>query len=126
MLQLASGDEWGVIIIWNVSEGTIRKEFQAIKDYPEGHSAAVHSLAWSQDSKRLFSCSEDRTIKMWDLKGHVQKTLVGHGAAVLSIDVDPSSKRLVSGGRDGKIMVWNTTLGHRSLTISQHAGYVGS
>jgi hypothetical protein len=64
----------------------------------------VSSLALSVDGKRLFSGSEDRTIKVWDLEaGKEILTLRGHTGEVLSLPLSGYGKRLVSGSQDKTI-----------------------
>ncbi|KAF1978729.1 NACHT-domain-containing protein [Bimuria novae-zelandiae CBS 107.79] len=47
----------------------------------EGHSHSVTSVAFSHDSARLASASNDRTVKIWDASsGACLQTLKGHGS----------------------------------------------
>jgi hypothetical protein len=65
----------------------------------------VLSLALSSDGKRLFSGSNDQTIKVWDLeKGKEALTLHGHAAEVSSLALSSDGKRLFSGSGDQTIM----------------------
>lgn len=32
------------------------------------HSGGIYAVAWSPDSKKLMSCSGDRTVKIWDIE----------------------------------------------------------
>jgi len=32
-----------------------------------GHSGVVRSVAWNPDGKRLATCSDDKTAKVWDV-----------------------------------------------------------
>ena len=31
-----------------------------------GHTESIHSVAWSQNGKRVVSGSDDRTVRVWD------------------------------------------------------------
>ncbi|EWC48071.1 hypothetical protein DRE_02650 [Drechslerella stenobrocha 248] len=61
--RLASAST-NTIKIWDVT-GNSRKCLRTL----EGHCSRITSLAFSHDSTRLASTSEDRTIKIWDIRG---------------------------------------------------------
>ena len=54
-------------------------DFKLIQNKPtdilKGHSDWVRGLLLSEDKKILFSCSEDKTIKMWSLDHEFGKCL---------------------------------------------------
>ncbi|KAJ3267594.1 U3 snoRNP protein, partial [Blyttiomyces sp. JEL0837] len=55
----ATGDDKGVIIVWNVARASqVRKM--------TGHKSQVLSLAFSADNRRLLSASMDGTVREWD------------------------------------------------------------
>src|SRR5439155_15206641 len=52
----------------------------------EGHSDSVISVAFSHDSARLASASDDKTVKIWDASsGDCLQTLKGHSNLVMSV-----------------------------------------
>ncbi|KAL5375855.1 hypothetical protein DPSP01_010851, partial [Paraphaeosphaeria sporulosa] len=54
----------------------------------EGHSNWVSSVAFSHDSARLASASDDNTVKIWDASsGACLQTLEGYSSTVRSADL---------------------------------------
>ena len=67
--------------IWDASSGACLQTL-------EGHSSYVNSVAFSHDSTRLASASDDSTVKIWDASsGACLQTLEGHGGWVDSDDL---------------------------------------
>jgi WD40 repeat protein len=71
-----------------------------------GHRGAVTRLIVHPIHSWLISCSEDATIKFWNLEtGEKEKTLTGHTRAVLDMDI--SEQFLVTGSADSLIKLWD-------------------
>ena len=88
------------IWLYNVRNGTEEV-------FLKGHTELVNSVAYSPDRKILASCSNDWTIRIWDVdqQKHI-KTLGGYRGPVNSVAFSPDGKTIVSGSNDG-IRVWN-------------------
>ena len=76
-----------------------------------GHSRAVYAVAWSPDGSRLFSGSEDTTLRVWDgdTYGEIVR-LRGHTDYVYAIAVSPDGRRLASASTDGTVKLWDAAI----------------
>ncbi|OAQ97504.1 hypothetical protein LLEC1_00839 [Akanthomyces lecanii] len=95
----------------------------------DGHTNRVRCVAYSHDSQRLASGSEDGTIKMWDAStGDCLLTIKVKCIAVWSVAFSHDSRQLLSTCQDTKftsgsglanytINVWDSSSGHMRLGI---------
>lgn len=92
-----------------------------------GHADTVWSVAFSANGQTLASGSEDRTIKLWNLKtGQVNRTLTGHTASVRSVSLSPDGQTLASGSGDNTIKLWSVQTGEVRQTLEGHSDPVWS
>lgn len=85
-----------------------------------GHRNSVYSVAFSHDSTRLASASEDHTVNIWNTSsGECQYTTEGHSEAVLSVAFSHDSTKLVSASIDHAVKIWDMASGKclQTLTI---------
>lgn len=77
---VATGGRDKVIKIWDTSTG------QCIRTLV-GHDNWIRGVCWSPNGKFLLSCSDDKTVRVWDLKagGRCSKTIDAHQHFVTSI-----------------------------------------
>eukprot|EP00041_Stephanoeca_diplocostata_P031396 m.977375 g.977375 ORF g.977375 m.977375 type:complete len:361 (-) comp23952_c0_seq1:3552-4634(-) len=100
---LASGGADNTVVVseWNREEQPRRLN---------GHSRAVTQVLWSLPLRHLFSCSRDKSIRMWDeTVGSCLQAFQGHAMTVAGIATCQST--LVSGSRDGTLMTWSVDTG---------------
>ncbi|XP_044741017.1 U3 small nucleolar RNA-interacting protein 2 [Chrysoperla carnea] len=73
----------------------------------KGHSTDVTGVVFRQDSHQLFSCSNDRSVKVWscDQMSYIE-TLFGHQSGITSIDALFRERAITSGGYDCTLRVW--------------------
>ncbi len=60
--RLASGDDDGAIIVWDVATGAPVEQLA-------GHTESVHAVAFGGHDDTLYSTAADRTLLAWDLRG---------------------------------------------------------
>lgn len=91
-------------------------------DLSSGHSEPVRCMAISPDGQFLVSGSDDRTIKVWNLKEEEELyTLVGHSASVTSVAISPDGETLASGSSDKTIRLWNLKTRQEIKSIAEHS-----
>ncbi|MBD2593390.1 pentapeptide repeat-containing protein [Nostoc spongiaeforme FACHB-130] len=56
-----------IIQLWNINEINQEKPVKTFK----GHKRAVESIVFTLDGKQLISCSQDQTIKLWQVEGEI-------------------------------------------------------
>ena len=81
------------------------------------HSAAVLSVAWSPDGKKIASASADKTVQIWNATSK-NPTLVyrNHARSVSAVAWSPDGLRLVSGSWDTTVQVWDARTGRKLFT----------
>lgn len=112
------------------STNRLPQNWQCVKTL-KGHFGAVNAVAIHPDGNTLISGSDDRQVKLWNLKtGKCLYTFSGQAEAVLSVAISPDGKEIISGSVDRKISSWkldtkqyNRTLYYLNSPYS-HNGFV--
>jgi tRNA A-37 threonylcarbamoyl transferase component Bud32 len=88
----------------------------------QGHHQPVRCVAISPDGKILASCSDDQTIRLWDLASKTNlATLRGASSA---ITFSPDGTIFASGGADKTIKLWNVRSRELLRELTNYAGPV--
>jgi len=86
-----------------------RKPHQEFK----GHTRSVFGVIHLPDRERIITCSEDGSLRLWNLKNGLQ---IGEDwrdgkSAVRTIALSPDEKTVASGSEDGAVQLWDVTTG---------------
>jgi len=117
---LAVGLQSGKIKLFNVFSGQILMELL-------DHTKHVRGLNFSRDgSLKLISCSNDCTIKFWDLNhdGNMYKTLrLEKGAKVFNCKWSPNCKQVAAVGTSKSAYIWDSGDGEDFKTNRRFYGH---
>jgi len=139
--------EKNFVKVWQLDLKDISSYSKVSVKYLHGHKKEVTAVVLSKDQQRVFSASEDRTIKMWHVStGKCVKTFSGHIGCVNSLALDetgcfsPPNQRgekanfvdeekedymyVFSGSRDKTIKMWDVSTGENIKTFTGHEGWV--
>ena len=77
-----------------------------------GHSGPVPNVTFSNDGMHVATCSEDRTMKLWDANSGSESTLLGEfDSWVTSVAISSDGSRIAAGAVDNTIRVWDSNSG---------------
>jgi WD40 repeat protein/serine/threonine protein kinase len=115
--EVARGDA-GRITVWDTH--TNRKLYCL-----EGHTDPIYSVAFSPDSERLASASQDSTVKIWDLNVRREVLTLRAQDAVRSVAFSPDGRFLASAGSDRTITIWDGTPWNTEATSDEVRSFSG-
>jgi hypothetical protein len=91
-----------------------------------GHEGLIRAVKFSLDSRRLASCSSDRTVRLWQIDGGRCQVLGGHSDKVFAVAFRRDGRRPESAGRDRAVWLWDLTRGEEAAQLPGHTDYVWS
>ncbi|CAH2277399.1 apoptotic protease-activating factor 1 isoform X1 [Pelobates cultripes] len=112
----AFGVEDGALKVIEVPSGKLLQHL-------DGHRGSVQHCQFTAGEKSLISCSEDSTIRVWDLTTDQSMELKGHEESVKCFKILPNS-RLLSWSYDGTVKIWDLVTGSMEQDFHSHTGTV--
>ncbi|KAF8834512.1 WD40 repeat-like protein [Paxillus ammoniavirescens] len=89
-----------------------------------GHTDPICRIAYLPGGKRVISCSNDKTVRIWDVeKGEQEGTSMVHEGRVDLLAVTKDGKRVLSGGEDERITIWDVETHERIEEWAGHTRY---
>ncbi|KAL4224823.1 hypothetical protein ACF0H5_015519 [Mactra antiquata] len=103
--QIMSGGDDSCVSIWNHSDGQFVTRLRQ-------HNAWIWNLKFTQDGMHMFTCSSDRTMKVWSAVNDswdVVATVGGHSHRVCMVSLEPGREsKMVTSSLDRSLKIWNT------------------
>jgi WD40 repeat protein len=91
-----------------------------------GHEKAIFKAVFSPDSSLLASCSQDHTVRLWQIGNGKCQVLEGHTDVVYAVTFHPDGTRLATAARDGVIWLWDVARGEEVVRLRGHEAFVWS
>jgi WD40 repeat protein len=91
-----------------------------------GHEGHIRFVAFSLDGRRLATCSEDRTVRVWQIDDGSYQVLRGHTDDLFAVAFHPDGTRLASAGRDRAVWLWDLSRGAEVARLQGHTSFVWS
>jgi polyadenylation factor subunit 2 len=108
----------------SVDDSMLVKVWQAnydVIDEWKMHERKVRQLSFSPSDRKFASCSDDTTVKIWDLATQrEERNLTDHGCEVRTVDWHPSRALIASAGKDGNVRLFDPRDGLCMTSMASH------
>ena len=129
---LVSGGGDSKAILWNLAEFKATAlnstaKAKALDSILSGHTDPIYAVAFTADSQRVVTGSDDHTLRLWQVSdGKLLATLTGHTDKVRSVAISPQQEIIASGSKDYTIRLWDGQTGRFIKTLANQGTQVGS
>ncbi|XP_044756317.1 U3 small nucleolar RNA-associated protein 15 homolog [Coccinella septempunctata] len=113
---ICAGGEEGVVKLFDVASKSLLRLFK-------GHTAAVHRNFFVEDKPQILSCSDDKTVKLWDIPTETEiMSFSEHVDYIRAGAVNPALPNIfISGGYDDKINMYDLRTKEIALSLDHGA-----
>lgn len=87
-----------------------------------GHYEGLTALAVSADGQRLFTASQDLSVRVWDRHGRELARLIGAKEKICCLAPAPDGRSLLVGGHESGIALWDLA---RIAVVRRFQGHAG-
>jgi len=103
--EIIVGSSIGTLRVLNIERQTLVTTIDA------AHKGTIHQVAFANDGKRVASCSEDGTCKIWDLSSSSHQPIhtIETNKSISCCAFDMATDRLVIGG-DCPLSLWHLAM----------------
>lgn len=112
---MLTGDDKGYLKYWQANMNNVQML--------QGHTEAIRGLSFSPTDNKFASCSDDRTVRIFDFVTCVEESVLqGHGSDVKCVDWHPHKALIISGSKDSQqpIILWDAKNAKKIHTIHAH------
>ncbi len=109
-ILIGSGTVLGSILIWDLKSNLTNKDFIKLN----GHEGSIFGITISSDGTRVISCSDDRSIRMWDIDSNsmdnYEKCIAigwGHFARIWGLQFLNDNEHIFSISEDCTCRLWH-------------------
>lgn len=117
--NIAFGNSWGRVHIWDVRSGERLESIQC-------HDGAINSLSWSSRGQRLLTGSSDKTVKVSNVDSGQMLVFSGHNSAVNCVTWSPNGQRFAFSCDDGTVRICDTREEREIVVLHTHSAPVMS
>lgn len=104
--QLASADDLGAVVIWNIPGGELSGDVIQVTDSP------IYSVLFNPDSQTIAVGDENGEVSLWDVATQQKtQTLSVDSETINALAFSPDGKLLAAGSENDTILLWDPSNG---------------